>query len=170
MAGRIIGAPAPKPGPRIEVLRVTTPAWQHFAIVSTAPFGKRIHWFGGRSHECTQKVEDGEVRCYGCKEEWPSKWKGYLDVIQMPTQKRAFLEITASAWEMLDALVPDEWSLRGLHIKVAKTKGGRYGRYQIELLASKTPIDLLPRESDPAQILEFLWRCKNRYGQDHETK
>jgi len=165
MAGRIVGAPAPKPGPRIEVLRVVTPTWQTFVILSTAPFGKRIHWYGGRSHECTGKDLETSTVCHGCQNEWPSKWKGYLDVIQLPSQKRSFLEITPTVWEMIDSLVFKEDTLRGLMIKVKKTPGGRYGRYEIELLERKAPIEQLPRESDPTQILEFLWRCKNRYGQ-----
>lgn len=170
MAGRIIGAPAPKPGPRTEVLRVTTPAWQHFVLVSSAPFGKRIHWYGGRSHECTQKSDDTEARCHGCKEEWPSKWKGYIDVIQYPGNKRGFLELTASAWELLEHQLGDDWSMRGRLVKICKTKGGRYGRYQIEVLERKHPPEDLPQEADPCKILEFLWRCKNRYGQNQEAK
>lgn len=159
MAGRIKGAAPPKPGPRSEIVRVTTTNWQVFTIISTAIFGQHIHWAGGRSHECTKDKSS----CEGCMKLWPEKWKGYIHCFHHDTRKQVFLEMTPHLAAQLLELIPENETLRGFQIRVQKSKGGAKGRYYVELLKVRLTEDRMTEEKDPYPTLRFLWLCKDRY-------
>jgi hypothetical protein len=163
MAGRIRGAPRPKPGPRMEVVRVTTSELQVFTILSTAVFGQMVHFYGFRSHECTKD----HSACNGCERQWPHKWKGYLHCWQHLQQREVFLELTSTAVEQIEGLIDEEKPLRGVTVSIRKTKGGRYGRYVCAIVSRDHSSANLPEEKDPYPILKFLWNCKNKGGPVH---
>lgn len=160
MAGRIEGAAPPKPGPRLDIIRVTTTNWQSFTILSTAIFGQNIHWAHGRSSECTKD----KSLCDGCVKFWPAKWKGYLHVFHHETRKQAFLEMTPNLAEQLLEAIPENECFRGFQVRICKSKGGAKGRYHSELLATRLTEDRLTKEKDPYLTLKFLWACKDRYS------
>jgi len=161
MASKIKGAQPPRPGPRTEVIRVTGTELQTFTLLSVAILGKEIHWYGGRSHECTKLQRP----CEGCKSAWPVKWKGYVHVIPWRDPKHlAFLELTANAVNRLEMCAPEETSWRGCIVQIAKTKGKAKGRYVIQVLPRKVPDAELPLEEDPYPTLQFLWNCKNKHS------
>jgi len=156
MGGRIRGAQPPKAGPKIEIVRITTAEVQKFLILGTAVFGQQIHWYGGRSHECS--AIRGE--CENCKRGWPSKWKGYLHAIRHPDSKECFIELTPTACQTLDALIPAEENFRGKLLNFSKTKGGKHGRFIISVTATTANMHGAPAELDPVNILRYLWACK----------
>lgn len=162
MDSHFTGAPKPDKVPRPDVHRVKTTEVQVFCIVSKNIFGQYIHWYGGRSHECTQD----KARCRGCMKEWPTKWLGYLDCHSYDQRARVFLELTLTAANLLADLAPADANLRGLVINVSKTKGGAKGRYRIEVKDGRKKSSELPEERDPLPTLQFLWRCKNQHVQD----
>lgn len=161
MAGRIRGAPAPKPGPRVEIVRITSAERQLFFILGSAVFGQQIHWYGGRSHEC--RADKGE--CENCKRGWPSKWKGYLHAIRQSDNQEVFIELTPAACHTLDSLIPESESYRGKVLNFSKTKGGAKGRFVIQVTSNTFNLRDAPAEADPVNVLRYLWACKNSSGQ-----
>jgi hypothetical protein len=162
MAGRILGAKPPAPGPKQEVIRVTSTEPRTFVIVSTAIWGQWIHWYGSRSHECVSDKKE----CNGCVRGWPRKWKGYLHVVERAGGPGNFLEITPMFEDIISMQVPRDQSLRGCIMRVSKTKGGAKGRYIIDVLERRHDLSVLPEERDPVAILKFLWQCKNVSSQN----
>jgi hypothetical protein len=156
MAGnKIKGASPPTSGPSFEVVRVKTSEVESFTIVCRAVWGQSVHWFGGRSHECTQETGN----CARCNTMQPLKWKGYLQALSWQTRKQVFVEITPNAYEQLVALTEARETLRGTVVKIRKTKGGAKGRYIVDVLERTIPEAELPEERDPLPVLRFLWRA-----------
>src|SRR5205814_5942315 len=141
------GTKPPPKKQRMEVVRIKTQEPEMLVIVSKCIWGQPVHWFGRRSHECTQD----RGRCKGCEENWPCKWQGYLHVTNHTLSWNGFLELTALAWGILLSQVRVGENLRGSIIKVSRTKGGPRGRYMIEVLERRIADDALPEERDPLQ-------------------
>lgn len=156
------GAPPPAPRRRIDVFRVTTSESTLFVCCSPAIFGQWIHWFGRRSHECLQD----RGRCKGCADNWPNKWKGYLHVTGAQGSSEGFLEITATAWAMIEAQRHPNVDLRGMMFKIRRTKGGAHGRYIVEVMDRRIDGENMPQPKDPLETLRFLWRAKKGPSQD----
>lgn len=161
MDSHFTGAVPPKVQPRSEVVRVTTSESQQFVILSTSIFGQYIHWYAKRSHECTKDFK----RCNGCERSWPNKWLGYVDAFHINEDKRCFIELTRTACELLVRQAPEGRPLRGLNVRISKTKGGAKGRYRIEVLERREDPATMPQERDPLPVLRFLWTCKNQHVQ-----
>lgn len=161
MAGKIKGAMPPKPGPKQEIVRVTTVEPVKFTVLSSAIFGQNIHWFGGRSHECSSDKSS----CINCEKGWPQKWKGYIHAIEWREEKRVFVELTPTAARLLLATTIGEETLRGMVIEIHKSKGGAKGKYYVTRIQQRINMATLPSEEDPAAILKFLWASKNSSGQ-----
>lgn len=164
MSGRIVGAQPPSPGPKCEIVRHTSTEPTTYFCVGSAIFGQWIHWYGNRSHECTH----GKKECNGCLRGWPRKWKGYLHCISGVPQKECFVELTPTAAEMLHQMAPSGSPLRGVIMRMSKSRGGAKGRYSVEVLERRSEEDKLPKEKDPYPILAYLWACKNQSTQKQE--
>jgi hypothetical protein len=158
------GALPPSPRTKGIILRVTTAESQQFVCLSKVPYGQLQHWWGNRSHEC--KGDKG--LCEGCKRGWAGRWKGYLHVQAPTTGPDTWLEITATAWEMLLSQLPHGEDFRGAIFRIRKTKGGAKGRYVCEVLERRIPNDELPQAKDVRPLLQFLWSCKRPSGQPAE--
>lgn len=156
MSDLVTGVAPPAPKQRMDVIRIVSAEPHQLIVVSKAIFGQPVHWFGKRSHEC--KTERGN--CEGCKDNWPQKWQGYLHVMTPQHNWQGFLEITATAWQLILSQMPSGQNLRGIIIRVGRTKGGSKGRYLIEVLERRIPDDDLPQERDPLTTLRMLWRSK----------
>lgn len=162
MGSHVCGAEPPPGGNRHTVHRVTTAETQQFVIYSKSIFGQWIHWYGGRSHQCTKD----KAACNGCLRGWPTKWLGYFDGHNVHADERVFVEITAAAFKLLDQQIPPGENCRGVRVRMAKTKGGPKGRYKIDVLPGRVSDETLPQEKDPLSVLQFLWKCKNQHGPD----
>jgi hypothetical protein len=162
MPDNVRGSLPPLPKIRKDVLRVNTAESHTFIILSASIWGQYVHWYGNRSHECTQEKLK---QCNGCERSWPVKWKGYLHVRNITNSWSGFLEITETAYRLIDHQLGTEKNLRGVKIKISRTKGGAKGRYQVEVFESRVDSDLLERELDPYDTLKFLWSCKRPAGQ-----
>jgi len=148
-------APPPKRN-HLDVFKITAVEPITLVSLSRAPWGQTIHWYNGRSHECK-----GEHRhCFGCKEGWPFRWVAYLHVGWPSTQNQGFLEITKSAWEMLLVQAHTGQDLRGMLFRMGRTKGGKKGRYVVQVLERRLDDAELFKELDPYPTLLFLWNCK----------
>jgi len=158
MIERYSGATPPGRSRHTKVVRVQTAENQQFCIVSRSIFGQYVHWYGNRTHQCTRE----KSKCNGCERAWPSKWLGYLHVIPLGCPD-AFLELTAAACDDLVEQAPEDKPLCGLQVRIRKTKGGKKGRYIIEILERRVDPATLPQERDPLDTLLFLWKCKNQH-------
>jgi hypothetical protein len=152
----VAGEAPPAAKQKMDVIRILTQEPQTLIVVSKSIWGQTIHWFGKRSHECRKD----RGNCEGCKDNWPDKWKGYLHVTIPTGRWQGFLEITATAWALIEAQVKRGEDLRGIIIRVGRTKGGAKGRYLIEVLERRIPAVDLPEERDPLATLRMLWRAK----------
>jgi len=156
MPDLVRGAAPPASTRRMEVFRVTTAETSQFTCCCDAIFGQWVHWFGRRTHECRRD----RGQCEGCSNNWPSKWKGYLHVVDPTCKHEGFLEVTATCWTLLVAQLPTTGNLRGIRFRLSRTKGGARGRYLVEVLESRHPESSLPEEKDPLNTLRFLWNAK----------
>jgi hypothetical protein len=152
----VTGSAPPVPKSKMDVIRILTTETHQLVVVSKAIYGQYVHWFGRRSHEC---FSDRGGTCKGCAANWPRKWQGYLHVIR-PGGWQGFLEITATAWQLIEVQLRTGETLRGARIKVGRTKGGAKGRYLIEVLERREPDEHLPQARDPLPILRMLWNAK----------
>jgi hypothetical protein len=141
---------------KIDVIRIVTVEPLQLICLSRAIWGQPIHWHGRRSHECTRD----RGQCQGCNDSWPEKWQGYLHVCTAGAQWQGFLEITATAWEILLSQAHQGKDLRGMIFRVGRTKGGAKGRYLIQVLERRIEEGEMLKELDPYPTLQMLWRCK----------
>jgi hypothetical protein len=162
MVDFVRGAAPPPPSKRMDVFRVTTSESAQFTCASESILGVEIHWYGRRSHECTQTANG---QCKGCAENWPKKWKGYLHVVDPLKRHEGFLEITATCWALFQSQLPPTSSLRGIRFRLSKTKGGAKGRYLVTVLESRECSESLPEERDALPVLRLLWNAKKNPGQ-----
>lgn len=151
------GATPPPRSNRLDIVRVTSSESQTFVILSRTIYAQYIHWYGGRSHECSE----GKKACQGCGNAWPKKFLGYIHATKFGQQNTLFLELTHTACEMLIAQAHANATLRGTQVRISKTKGGAKGRYRVEVLERTFTDEELPPEKDPLETLRFLWKCKN---------
>jgi len=156
MTELIRGAAPPAPTKRMDVFRVTSAETTQFTCVSARIFGQMVHWHGRRSHECTKETG----ACEGCTSNWPVKWKGYLHVVDPLRRHEGFLEVTATCWQLLENLILDKDTLRGLRFRLSKTKGGPKGRYLVSVLEGRELSEILPIERDALPVLRQLWKSK----------
>lgn len=162
MHSTYFGSPPPMPQKRVIIVRVTTTETQEFVVLSKAPFGQWIHWWGRRSHEC---IKD-KAHCQKCHDNWPSKWKGYLHCLTDLGRTECFLELTPTCIKGIEAKMRDGEMWRGMRIRLSRTKGGAKGRYLIDILESRADPEKLPEPRDPVDTLRFLWNAKRNPGQE----
>lgn len=161
MESRYENSQPPPLGARKEVIRVKSTEPQTFVILSPRFYGQWIHWFGNRSLECT-KEKSGQ--CQGCRDSYPSYFKTYLHVLLGHSRTAAFLELTTTASEMIDQQSPAGEPLRGLMVRIGKSKGGAKGRYLVSVLERRLDPEDLPKAEDPLATLRRLWRAKKNPG------
>lgn len=71
------------------------------------------------------------------------------------------IELTHSATVMIDVALCGQ-SPRGACVNLRKTKGGKHGRFVVEMLARRVDPATLPNEKDPMVILTKLWEWNQR--------
>jgi len=153
LEGRVDGAlPPTTVGLSMEVVRITSTQNRHFVMLSEKPFGAWFHWFG-RSVPCTN-MDD----CERCKSN-QKKWRGYIHALELlgPKSKEVIIELTHTAIVMIDVQLCTQ-PLRGSQIKFCKTKGGKHGRFVIEILPRRIGGTTLPDPKSPESYLRRLWK------------
>lgn len=146
------GSPPPQTvGLELEVVRITGCSPRHFVLLSEKAWGAWFHWVG-RSVKCAQPSP-----CERCKRSKP-KWRGYVHAFElMPTAKKnVIIELTLSALALLDMQLAMQ-PMRGTQCKIGKTKGGKHGRFVLEVLGRRVDVATLPEASKPEETLTWLW-------------
>lgn len=145
-------APPLFPGIELEVVRITTPNRRLFYLCSDKPWGAYYHW-SGCSLECTQPnpcaLHDRSV---------PLKWRGYVHALEQHgvAQREVIIELTQTALVMLDLQLCGQ-PVRGTMVNIAKTKGGKHGRFVVEVVPRRIDAATLCDERDPEPVLRKLW-------------
>ena len=152
LTGRIEGAAPPKTvGLALEVVRITTSIPRQFIMLNDKPWGAWWHWFG-RSLRCNFPEE-----CQRCARNI-KKYRVYYHAIELlPTfKKEVLIELTHMAACMIDIQLATQ-PLRGSQFKIAKTKGGKHGRFVIEVLPKRISDTTLMPGKSPAKTMSELW-------------
>jgi len=158
VTGIVEGAPPPKTvGLELEVIRIVGCSPRHFVLLSEKAFGAWFHWIG-RSVRCARPDE-----CERCKRSKP-KWRGYIHAFELlPTAKKnVILELTLPAIALIEMQLAMQ-PLRGAQVKLAKTKGGKHGRFVVEVLPRRVDSKTLPDAAAPLVTLEWLWKINEAW-------
>lgn len=158
LKGRIRGAEPPKaPGIELEVVRITSTDNRIFYLLSDCPWAAYYHW-KGLSVACA-----GGSDCTNCEKAVPRKWRSYIHALEQvgTSQREVIIEITHSATVMIDVQLCGQ-PHRGAVVQMKKTKGGKHGRFVIEVLPRRISPAQLADEKDPAPVLTRLWEMNAR--------
>lgn len=153
VSGICEGATPPKTvGLDLEVVRIVNTSPRQFVFLSEKAWGAWFHWIG-RSVPCSRPAEC--ERCTRSK----AKWRGYIHAFEFLAagKKSVIIELTLPALALIEmqlALQP----LRGTQVKLAKTKGGKHGRFLVEVLGRRVDPATLPPAANPQTTLEWLWK------------
>jgi hypothetical protein len=157
LEGRISGSLPPKrPGLDIEVIRITSSTARQFVILSDQPWGAYIHWVG-KSVRCREPEP-----CEFCKK-GRNKWRGYIHAIELlgASNREVVIEITHVACVMIDIQLCGQ-PLRGSQLRMAKTKGGKHGRFVLDLVPRRIDEKTLIAPKPPEILLGKLWEINER--------
>lgn len=159
VSGIVEGADPPKTiGLEYEVTRIVSSTPRHFVILSQKAFGAWFHWVG-RSITCLKPEP-----CARC-EVSESKWRCYVHAFEaVSTQKKSvIIELTLPAIALIEIQLASQ-PLRGTQVKLSKTKGGKHGRFVVEVLPRRITDSTLPDPHDVARTLCKLWSINEKWS------
>jgi len=144
----------PPPGPGLPIIRIKAKQQFLAIILCREIFGFMCHWAGKATVPCTSQP----LGCAGCnaRPPWPSRWKGYLHVLEMSSRKQGFLEITPASAEMIRLQTVKGVSLRGNVLEAFRSDANN-GRLKIVFKSVFPRPDELPEAIDPLPALKKLW-------------
>jgi hypothetical protein len=147
----------PTPGPRDEVHRLQ--GGEEFSCIILSPkiWGPWTHWTGERSQPCYEPKNS----CPGCQKGLPSRWKGYIHVIDIFRRKECFLELTPKSAELLTAQKDPDQDLRGLSFTLQRGKGSK-AKLSVRRTYGRTPDNQMPPARDPEPVIRLLWNMPSR--------
>ena len=139
--------------PTLTLVRLKAGEQMTFRILSERVFGLYTHWNGKKSSPCLKDPAE----CQGCKRGYSTRWKGFLHVLNVQTQRQLIFECTAFATSLFLDQVEDRRHLRGLRVLCERSRGADNGRLKMTLLPGTTSFIDLPVEVCPLATLEKLW-------------
>jgi len=157
VSGIVNGAPPPKTvGLDYEVTRIVSSTPRHFVVLADKAFGAWFHW-KGRSVKCLKPEP-----CEKCKASDP-KWRCYLHALELigALTKSVIIELTLPAIALIEIQLANQ-PLRGSQCRISKTKGGKHGRFVVEVLPKRISPTTLPLAHDVATTLNKLWEINER--------
>jgi hypothetical protein len=166
VSGIVEGAPPPKTvGLEYEVTRIISSTPRQFVVLADKAFGAWFHW-KGRSVRCA-KPEPCE-RCLASE----AKWRCYVHAIELlgALTKSVIIELTLPAIALVEIQLSNQ-PLRGTQVKLSKTKGGKHGRFVVEVLPKRISTATLPVAHDVATTMNKLWEINERWdGPSEKTE
>lgn len=158
VSGIVEGAKPPETvGLEYEVTRIVSSTARHFVVLSEKGFGAWFHWIG-RSVPCMKPDA-----CERCKKSLP-KWRCYVHALELvnTTKKTVIIELTLPAMALIEIQLAGQ-PFRGTQVKISKTKGGKHGRFLVEVLPRRVGGQTLPDAHNPADTLAKLWSINERW-------
>lgn len=147
----------PKPGPACEILRLNGPERRTFYVLSESVWGVWTHW-DSRSKRSVPCTGESAADCEGHKNQMPSRWKGYLCVLDVFRGRVAFLELTPGGAAQLALQTKTNESLRGSVLIGSRTSAGKGSRVRFEVQSYVRDDEILPPARDPEEYLRALWK------------
>jgi len=166
MSNEVNGPLPPAHRARVQIVRVDWTEPREFTCISEVPWTKFVHYIGGRSEECLHPHD-----CAACNIPVNKKWQMWLQVLNHTGKEMCYLEMTETAYDLMKFQLHHGKNWRGLRFRVCKTKGGKKGRFRIEVLERRIESRDLPPSVAPIGILKFLWNAgRNRPGQFRDSE
>jgi len=138
----------------IPIMKVKADSKFSCVVCSHDIFGMYTHWNGRHTEPCM-----GDKKTCGlCKKGLPRRWVGYLHITQPTGVGSAFLELTATAANMLLNSLGEIKSLRATRIFVYRLGGKLRSPIQIDVLGIAEPAMQLPAPKDPTPTLSVVWK------------
>ena len=149
----------PAPGPELWIKRLKTAEVLACVILSEELWGCHYHWTGKTSTPHTLPANE----CVGCNHQFPMKWHGYFHIMEWPSRRQFFLELTPFAVHQLESksLLTTCW--RGNRFQF-KRGNGAHTRLQIEFLGPPVGDMKLPEARTPEKELRTLWGLPSKNG------
>lgn len=142
----------PAPGPEFRIVRLRANEELTFLCASREPWGFWTHWLSNRSSPCFKSKKT----CPGCRLGAPSRWKGYLFIVDQELKRECYLEVTPqAARSLMDQMQPGQ-KLRGLHLRVRRMGGDR-ARLKVQQLSNRDFSENMVEDRDPFPTLAKLW-------------
>jgi len=164
MSNEVSGPAPPKHQVRCQIVRVDWIEPRTFTCVSPVPWAKWVHFVGKRSEECMYPDN-----CPTCNIPVEQKWLFWIQVLDVMGKEQCFLELTRTAYEIFKHQLHHGKDWRGMRFQINKSKGGKKGRFKINVLEHRIDPRDLPPSFDPVGILRFLWNVgRNRPVQFRE--
>ena len=158
VSGIVDGAAPPKTvGLQYEVTRIVSCTPRHFVVLAEKGFGAWFHW-KGRSVKCLKPEP-----CERCGESDP-KWRCYMHSLELigALTKSVIIELTLPAVALIEIQLNNQ-PLRGSQVRLSKTKGGKHGRFVVEVLPKRISGTTLPMAHDVAMTMNKLWEINERW-------
>jgi len=152
----------PRPGPKHEVKRLKANERILCTILDDEPSGYWIHWAVRHSIPCNSRREE----CDGCRLEMPTKWRGYLSVLDHFDMTAKLIELTAHAAESLQLQLGTARDWRGWNVEMSRGNGDK-ARLTVRggTRCNQETLDTLPHGLDSLGILLDLWKkAKDKFS------
>lgn len=145
----------PKKEGELWIERMKGATSKSIVILSPAIWGVWTHWNGKRSQPCWKD----KSRCPGCIAKHPSRWKGYLHVLDYMRRNQIFLELTPTAARSLKDQVGTGVAMRGVRVTIRRTTSN-LGRLLVAVEEAMAFMHNLPNAVDPLKTLLDIWKIE----------
>jgi hypothetical protein len=144
----------PKPGPRIEIVRLKANQSTDLVVYSEKVHGFWIHWCGERSGPCY----DPRSECRSCCDGLPRRWKGYLYCWSTAQSDNVFFELTPLAVKSIYDVVGQGCILRGYRMNIQRGNGNKaWMKVTLKSRFQDVSDKVLPDDISPEKTLLQLW-------------
>jgi len=144
----------PKPGPRIEIVRLKANQTAELTIYSPAVHGIWTHWIGSVSAPCWEP----RAKCEHCKNNAPRRWKGYLFCWHQGLSDNIFIELTPASTKSIMDVVGPVASLRGYRMFLQRGNGDKaWLKVVLRSRFQDVSDSVMPDDVSPEKTLRQLW-------------
>lgn len=156
----------PKPGPRIEIVRIKANQACELTVYSIKIHGYWTHWLGSCSGPCFKD----RSKCPHCKNGMPRRWKGYLYCWLNMVSDSVFIELTPTAAKSIRDRVGPVQSLRGYRMTVTRGNGNK-AWLKVDLKSRHQDVSdsILPDPISPTKTLMQLWGLSDGLGETNDS-
>jgi hypothetical protein len=147
-----ISSTPPPPGPDLWIRRLKANESLACVILSDELWGCHYHWNGRTSVPHTLPANE----CVGCNHQSPLKWHGYFHILEWPSRRQFFIELTPYAVHQLEQKTLLTTGFRGARVTFERGKGDQT-RLKIEFLGPVIGDMKLPESRTPEKELRLLW-------------
>lgn len=120
-------------------------------IISHDVLGRYTHYYGGRTRPCTGRD------CEPCNKSMRPRWHGYLACIDLDTNEKIIVEITAIVAARVAEWFDERRTLKGSRIRLQRRSPKTNGRVTVSLAPPAAGTGELPQAPDVRPIMNRVW-------------